>query len=293
MRPTLFIGSSSEGLDYAQAARRRLSAAAEVTVWDEAEADSGLTIIEWLMQEVERFDFALLILTADDWLSSKDVKTLSPRDNVIFELGLFMASLGRSRTFLLAQAAPDVKLPSDLKGVLPLFFEPPNDANYTAAVGGPCDLIRNRVSELGLSDRKISREFDQLTSRQDLQDKELSRQKTQIESLQVALQGIVTGYELDKLTGLSQPRFAVRYSNELIRELRHLREMGFVLNYDGTGLRTMTDRYKNSPEQFDLREHFHITDEGIKYLRVRRELDDVAASPESPLPGLDDNDRPG
>ena len=217
-------------------------------------------------------------MTATSGMASRDVTTLSPRDNVIFELGLFMASLGRARTFLLKQDAPDVKVPSDLAGLIVGTFKPANDTNYAAAVGAACDLIRNRIRDLGLSDRKVSREFDQLTSRQDVQDKELSRQKTQIESLQVALRGIVTRYELDKLTGLSQPRFLVRYSADLISELRHLRAMGLVQNKDGTGLRTITDRYRNRPEEFDLREHFYITDQGSEYLRVRSELEAFAAA---------------
>lgn len=280
MQPAVFIGSSSEGLDYARAARRRLVEAAEVTVWDEAESDSGLTIIEWLMQEAERFDFAVLILTPDDLLSSRDVKALNPRDNVIFELGLFMGSLGRPRTFLLKQIAPDVKVPSDLAGVISLTFKPANGPNYTAAVGAACDRIRTDIRDLGLTESKVSREFDQITSRQDAQDNELSRQKTQIESLQVALRGIVTRYELDKLNGLCKQRFPVRYSADLINELRHLRAMSLAQNKDGTGLRAITDRYKNSPEEFDLREHFYITDQGREYLRVRSELEAVAAAPQ-------------
>ena len=40
----------------------------------------------------------MLVLTPDDWMSSRDVAAFGPRDNVIFELGLFMGHLGRSRT---------------------------------------------------------------------------------------------------------------------------------------------------------------------------------------------------
>jgi len=48
-----------------------------------------------------RFDFAALVLTADDLTASRQVVSLGPRDNVLFELGLFMGRLGRSRTFVI------------------------------------------------------------------------------------------------------------------------------------------------------------------------------------------------
>jgi CAP12/Pycsar effector protein, TIR domain len=280
MQPAVFIGSSSEGLEYARAARRLLDDVAAVRVWKELSFGLSNTIIEGLVQHVERFDFAVLILTADDLLTSRDSETLSPRDNVIFELGMFMGSLGRPRTFLLQQIVPDVKVPSDLSGVITAPFKPrEEDETYDSAIGRACDLVRERIRDLGVSPRKVSREIDELASRQRVQGEELSHQKTQIESLQIALRGIVTGYELDKLNGLRQERFEVRYSEDLISELRHLRAMGLVQNRAGTGLRTITERYRNRPGEFDLRDHFCITEQGSEYLRVRTELEALAAAP--------------
>src|SRR3954447_14498794 len=106
MRPSVFIGSSTEGLEYARAVRGLIQDAAEATVWNEGFFGPGTTIIERLAQEADRFDFAVVILTPDDLLASQarpDGEGLTPRDNVIFELGLFMGSLGRTRTFLLLQ----------------------------------------------------------------------------------------------------------------------------------------------------------------------------------------------
>jgi predicted nucleotide-binding protein len=74
---------------------------AEVTLWKEVFFDLGNTFIDSLIKALSRFDFAALILTADDLLMSRDVTTLGPRDNVLFELGLFMDRLGRERTFII------------------------------------------------------------------------------------------------------------------------------------------------------------------------------------------------
>jgi hypothetical protein len=40
--------------------------------------------------------FAVLIITPDDVVSSRDIEAQAPRDNVMFELGLFMGRLGRA-----------------------------------------------------------------------------------------------------------------------------------------------------------------------------------------------------
>jgi CAP12/Pycsar effector protein, TIR domain len=279
MQPTVFVGSSSEGLDYARAVRALLEDDASVKVWKDLRPGFGITtIIEGLVRQVERSDFAVLILTPDDVLTTREVETPSPRDNVIFELGLSIGALGRSRTILL-QGAPDLKLPSDLGGVITLPFRRPDDEDYRATMGTACDHIRELIGELGPTVRKVSRDIDLLTSRQQDQDEELSRQRTQVESLQVAIRNIVTGYELDKLNGLSQEQFPVRFSGGLKSELSHLRALGLVNNNDNTGLRTIERRYGNGAEQFDLCEHFHITDAGRQYLRVRRELEAFAAEP--------------
>ena len=61
-------------------------------------------------------------------IESRKKKQAAPRDNVIFELGLFMGALGRERTFIVKPRHVDIKIPSDLLGVtfieystLPLF----------------------------------------------------------------------------------------------------------------------------------------------------------------------------
>lgn len=70
-----------------------------------------------LEAELSRADFAVAIAQDDDMSTSRSTRTRVPRDNVIFELGLFMGRLGRKRTVLMVPKGTDVKLPSDLKGL--------------------------------------------------------------------------------------------------------------------------------------------------------------------------------
>ena len=71
IKPTLFIGSSSEGLKVARAARQALESAAEVSIWDEGAFPLGQTFIEALVHALRRFDFALMVLTPDDPLRAE------------------------------------------------------------------------------------------------------------------------------------------------------------------------------------------------------------------------------
>ena len=123
-KPTAFIGSSSEGLDPARAIRRHLEEDAELTMWNEDFFKTGSTFIETLVGAVSRFDFAILVLTPDDLVQSRDELNLGPRDNVIFELGLFMGRLGRERTFAVHQRE-GVKIPTDLSGLTQVIYDPP------------------------------------------------------------------------------------------------------------------------------------------------------------------------
>jgi hypothetical protein len=151
-KPSLFIGSSSEGIEVARALAVQLSDDAEVTVWNEGVFASGVGSLEALVNALERFDFAALILTGDDLVTSRESTVTMPRDNVMFELGLFMGRLGRARTFAIAQKA-GMKLPSDLAGVTVLSFEGDRaDRNLVAALGPAAFRIRQAIKDLKMAD---------------------------------------------------------------------------------------------------------------------------------------------
>lgn len=267
--PSLFVGSSTEGLEFARAARGLLSKDVEVTLWNEGFFRLGDTFIETLVNALPRFDFALLVITPDDFVRTREAAGFGPRDNVLFELGLFMGHLGRSRTFLLHQEGA-VKIPTDLSGMTAATYDwPREDRSYQGAIAAACDMIRNAIRDLGVTEAKLGREVNKLRSRQDRHEDELSRQRAEIRALQVSLQGIVTRYEFDKLKGLSNLAFPVHYSADMVTELRHLRAMELVMNHPGTGLHTIEQRYRGNQEEFDLCQHFYITDQGREYLKLR------------------------
>jgi Predicted nucleotide-binding protein containing TIR-like domain len=116
MKPRVFIGSSTEGLEVAENLNIRLSRDCETVLWPGAFAVSQ-TYIESLEKALSDVEFAVLVVTADDFRDKRGVEGKVPRDNVVFELGLFMGRLGRERTFVVSDSKTKVELPTDLLGI--------------------------------------------------------------------------------------------------------------------------------------------------------------------------------
>jgi hypothetical protein len=98
---------------------------------------------------LDRFDFAALILTPDDIITSRGDTSDSPRDNVLLELGLFIGRLGRQRTFIVCNRDKNLKLPSDLAGVTMAEYGDRKDNNLQAALSPACTKIRYAIRGLG------------------------------------------------------------------------------------------------------------------------------------------------
>lgn len=152
-RPSLFIGSSTEGHRLAQAIQVLLDPVCEVEIWSQGVFGLGLGTLESLVLALTRFDFAALVLTADDLTSKRGIEEApSARDNVLFELGLFMGALGRDRTFIIYDRTNPPALPSDLAGVTAATFAPHSSGNIEASLGAACTRIQTAIDRLGVRD---------------------------------------------------------------------------------------------------------------------------------------------
>jgi hypothetical protein len=149
-RPFIFIGSSAEGLDAAKALQANLDYVAESQIWHQGLFGLSEGTLESLVQALPRFDFAILTLTPDDLSTSRGNEQKAPRDNVLFELGLFIGALGRERVFIVVDRTANLKLPSDLAGITPAAYQPPISGNLQSALGAACTAIEQKVKRLGV-----------------------------------------------------------------------------------------------------------------------------------------------
>lgn len=154
MKPSLrvFIASSSEGLEVANVIRDLLgrNRNLEPAIWNKGTFELSRTYIESLEKELNRADFAVLALTRDDITTSRKKKSMTPRDNVLFELGLFMGGLGRERCYLVHDMESGLKLPSDLMGVEPAAYRKRRSEDLSQSLETACRLITRRINKLGV-----------------------------------------------------------------------------------------------------------------------------------------------
>ena len=118
MKPRIFLGSSGKQAKLVQALTRGLSDVAEVEPWTTV-FNPGVSTLDRLVELTREVDFAAFVFAQDDWTSNPGDAAApgqaSPRDNVVFEAGLFGGALGMRRTFILH--AKGAKLPTDLLGM--------------------------------------------------------------------------------------------------------------------------------------------------------------------------------
>lgn len=152
-KPALFIASSAESLDLAHALQENLEHFAEVTVWNQGVFTPSKYTLDSLIDQLESTDFGVFVFAPDDIARIRGADRQVVRDNVVFELGLFIGRLGRERNFILIPkgAEEDFHLPSDLMGLTPARYEPNRqDENLVAALGPASTRIRRAMETLGI-----------------------------------------------------------------------------------------------------------------------------------------------
>ncbi|MCE5228802.1 nucleotide-binding protein [bacterium] len=151
-QPFLFIASSVEGLPVANAIQLGLSHSNFITtVWSNNAFTPSRTTVEDLLQKAGQYDIALVILTPDDLTESRQTIKDAPRDNCVFELGLFLGVLGRERTFFAKPRGIEVKIPTDLWGLNPIEYDSNGDAATLDSRTAPVvTVLSNHITRLGV-----------------------------------------------------------------------------------------------------------------------------------------------
>ena len=127
-KPRIFLGSSGKQVKLLQALTRGLQDVAHVEPWTTS-LTPGTSTLDRLVELAHQVDFAAFVFARDDWTTATDPAASpppgtgqdSPRDNVVFEAGLFGGVLGMRRTFILHSHGS--KLPTDLLGLICIRYD--------------------------------------------------------------------------------------------------------------------------------------------------------------------------
>ncbi|MFC1846666.1 TIR domain-containing protein [Chloroflexota bacterium] len=152
MKSRLFIGSSKESLHIANAVHQNLSRDAEVTVWNQGVFELSTTTLESLFDILDNSDFSIFIFSPDDLVTIRERQSQAVRDNVIFELGLFIGHLRKNRCYIIVpENTPDLRIPTDLIGInLGEYEINRSDNNFESATAPVCNSIRKIMHRIGL-----------------------------------------------------------------------------------------------------------------------------------------------
>lgn len=153
-KPRIFLGSSAQQEKLVRALTRGLEDVAQVEPWTSS-FNPGTNTLERLLELAKEVDFAAFVFAQDDWttqspqvLPSPGSGQASPRDNVVFEAGLFGGTLGMRRTFILH--ANGSKLPTDLLGLTSVRYD---GATADDEIDAICQKIRNAIENEGRAAR--------------------------------------------------------------------------------------------------------------------------------------------
>jgi predicted nucleotide-binding protein len=160
-KPRIFLGSSGKQAKLLQALTRGLEDVAHVEPWTTS-FNPGTTTLERLLELTREVDFAAFVFAQDDWTAVGQPASqapesgagtgagtgagsgqASPRDNVVFEAGLFGGTLGMRRTFILH--ARGSKLPTDLLGLTCVRY----DATTAAEIKVVNEKLRKAIENEG------------------------------------------------------------------------------------------------------------------------------------------------
>jgi hypothetical protein len=157
----VFIGSASEGLEIANTLQVLLERFCDTQVWPQGLFAPGRSYLESLVRELPAYDFAVLVITPDDKVESRGELSSGPRDNILFELGLFMGRLGRDRTFAVFDRTRPFKLPSDFAGIKLIDYEP-SRIGLEAALGAASTKIINAIKRAPPRKEETDRRLEEL-----------------------------------------------------------------------------------------------------------------------------------
>lgn len=158
-KPRVFIGSSVESLPIADAIAENLEFDAEVTIWRNGTFNLSSNALDDLIEKAKTVDFSIFIFSPDDLTIMRTREKYVVRDNVVFELGLFIGAIGKNRCFIVKPRGVELHFPSDLLGITPTDFEANrSDKDLASSLNYSATQIKKSFKSQGLLELDATQE---------------------------------------------------------------------------------------------------------------------------------------
>ena len=192
----IFLGSSAERLAIAQDVKALLDEEQgfETDLWKHDVFAPSNYPLDGLLDRAKTSDFAAFILYPEDTVRKRGKQTRGVRDNVLFELGVFMGALGRKRCFALVPKGSAPGLPTDLDGLHFIEFDQSTADRSLNALASPSHKVAKLARSIGPKERHG---FEYLAERGKLAKMyiDLSRQSKSIDIVALTLSCFVDNYQ--------------------------------------------------------------------------------------------------
>ncbi|MCF8429432.1 MAG: nucleotide-binding protein, partial [Bacteroidia bacterium] len=143
IKTKIFVGSSGTNYSVAEKIIEKLELVidADFIPWKNPRVfEFNKSTLHSLLKGRLLYDFAILVATKDDIVISKGITEASPRDNVIFEFGLYLGSLGENRTIIIHEKG--AKMLSDMAGITVPVLE--LDDNFNTVIEAVAAFINEK-----------------------------------------------------------------------------------------------------------------------------------------------------
>jgi hypothetical protein len=143
-KPVVFVGSSAEAKNIAAAIEVNMHHDYSIKVWTAGVFEPSSYPLADLEKQAGVTSFGIFVFERDDVVEMRGAKHDVTRDNVVFELGLFLGRLGRENCFIVVpKNRSKLHLPSDLDGYAPLVYDDAlAETDLQAALSPVCSMIR-------------------------------------------------------------------------------------------------------------------------------------------------------
>jgi Predicted nucleotide-binding protein containing TIR-like domain len=115
------------------------------------------------MRNLHDSDFGIFVFAPDDVANIRGDLLKVPRDNVVYEAGIFSGYLGPDRCFIVVPQEASIRIPTDLLGMTNGYYEDNRtDGNDKAAVATFCSEVEKQIAKQGLFEGDASDQLREL-----------------------------------------------------------------------------------------------------------------------------------
>jgi predicted nucleotide-binding protein len=148
--PRLFISSPPEGVSIARNIQNTLAHDdIIVTISSDNIFDASSHAVNSFLDEAGQSDFCALVLTNDGPVINRGSMQSLDSDSIVFEIGLFMGTMGPNRIFLIMPRQSDINIPIELLGLKVFEYQVDPDKSPSSVLTPMSNLLRDQILSKG------------------------------------------------------------------------------------------------------------------------------------------------